>query len=343
MSTIVVLGVIAVVQTMLSHPMLVTFLLGRRVYDRAPLRSAGRDALVVPVRDWLIADGSVEAVVRGLAALPSAAAVDTRRTSSAATCRRRNAQNSRTHFVTRAGSGARSRRRGHAGGGGASRPRAQSRSWAPSRIVTQCGCCSTTTSRRSRSRRWIACRAWPNAALVGTVLDRYAALPQMVRHYLEYAERDAANSSSPSWLRDSARARRPSRLRRQVALAAALVSRPAIAAATGLSGHESDVVRAAVADALRRVPNDATLFTLSVCCARRQRGAIRERAAASTRVSRVAARTADAAGVHARCVVDGPAPQRARSRKLVESGRLARPMRSPGEDDPYVAERRRPW
>jgi HEAT repeat protein len=119
-----------------------------------------------------------------------------------------------------------------------------------------------------------------DAALVGTVLDRYAALPQMVRHYLENTLGEMRALVEPELVARLRSNAPPDTLAHWIALAAALVSRPAIAAAAGLSGHESDVVRAAVADALRRVPNDATLFTLSVLLC--DDGVIvRERAAAS--------------------------------------------------------------
>ena len=65
-----------------------------------------------------------------------------------------------------------------------------------------------------------------------------------------------------------------------IALAAAIVSGPALKAAAGLSGHDSEAVRAAVADALRRIPNDATLLTLSILLCD-DSAVVRERAAAS--------------------------------------------------------------
>ena len=76
MSTIVVLGVIAAAQTIFLV-MLVAFLLARRWTDRARRAafSSVHAALVVPVRDWLVADGDIEPVVQGLANLPAAAVV----------------------------------------------------------------------------------------------------------------------------------------------------------------------------------------------------------------------------------------------------------------------------
>jgi HEAT repeat protein len=280
-STIVVLGVIAVVQTIFLA-MLVTFLLGRRVYDRARHYAflAGRDALVVPVRDWLVADGSVEPVVRGLAALPSAAVVGY-----ASHFVRGSVPPEKRAELADAIRDARWVRRAIASAG--------SRRWwrriEAARAIALAGTAEDRDAVRllfDDDQPAVALAAVDclprvaDAALVGTVLDRYATLPQMVRHYLENTLSEMRELVEPELvarLRSDAPAES---LAHWIALAAALVSRPAIAAAAGLSGHESAAVRAAVADALRRRPNDATLFTLSVLLCD-DSAVVRERAAAS--------------------------------------------------------------
>jgi serine/threonine-protein kinase len=119
-----------------------------------------------------------------------------------------------------------------------------------------------------------------DAALVGVVLDRYATLPPMVRHYLENTLSEMRAMVEPELIARLRSDRPAAALAHWVSLSAAIVSAPALKAAAGLSGHESEVVRAAVADALRRVPNDATLFTLGVLLCD-DSALVRERAAAS--------------------------------------------------------------
>jgi HEAT repeat protein len=280
-STIVVLGVIAVVQTIFLA-MLVTFLLGRRVYDRARhyAFSTGRAALVQPVRDWLVADGSVEPVVRGLAALPAAAVVGY--TSHFV---RGNVPAEKRAELADAIRDARWIRRAIASAG-------SRRWWRRIEAARAIALVGTAEDRdavrllfddRQPAVALAAVDCLPrvaDAALVGTVLDRYAALPQMVRHYLENTLSEMRELVEPELVARLRSNAAPESLAHWIALAAALVSRPAIAALAGLSGHESDIVRAAVADALRRVPNDATLFTLSVLLCD-DSVIVRERAAAS--------------------------------------------------------------
>jgi HEAT repeat protein len=280
-NTIVVLGVIAVVQTVFLV-MLVAFLLARRAYDRARRATftVGRAALVRPVRDWLVADGSIEPVVDALAALPAAAVVGY-----TSFFVRGNVPREKRAELAVALRDARWIRRAVASSG--------SRRWwrriEAARAIALVG----TADDRDAVRRLLddeqpavaiaAVDCLPrvaDAALVGTVLDRFATLPVMVRHYLVTTMSEMRTLVEPELvarLRSDAPA---AALAHWIALAGALVSRPALQAAGARSGHESDVVRAAVADALRRVPNDATLFTLSILLCD-DSAIVRERAAAS--------------------------------------------------------------
>lgn len=281
MSTIVVLGVIAVVQTVFLV-MLVAFLMVRRVYDlaRRAAFSSGRAALVEPVRNWLVADGSVSPVVNGIAALPAAAVVGytsyfvrgtvppEKRDELAAALRD-------APWVRRSIAGARSRR--------------WWRRIEAARTIALVGTAEDRDTVRllfadpQPAVEVAAVDCLPRVAdaeLVGAVLERYAILPVMVRHYLENTLSEMRPLVEPELVARLRSDRPPALLAHWISLAAAIVSEPALKSASRLSGHESDVVRAAVADALRRVPNDATLFTLSVLLTD-ESAAVRERAAAS--------------------------------------------------------------
>ena len=76
MNALVVLGVIAVVQSVFLV-MLVAFLFSRRVYDRTRTVAFSNDraALLAPARDWLVAGGDIGPVVERLAAFPAATVV----------------------------------------------------------------------------------------------------------------------------------------------------------------------------------------------------------------------------------------------------------------------------
>ncbi|MGH7654598.1 MAG: hypothetical protein ACREN6_08045, partial [Gemmatimonadaceae bacterium] len=188
MSTVVVLGVIAVVQTVFLV-MLVAFLLGRRVYDRARRAafSSGRAALATPMRDWLVADAGIAPVVDALAALPAAAVVGY-----TAFFVRGNVPLEKRAELAGAIRDARWIRRAVAAAG--------SRWWwrriEAARAIALVGTADDREAVRllfNDTQPAVAIAAVDclprvaDAALVGTVLDRYATLPVMVRHYLEGA------------------------------------------------------------------------------------------------------------------------------------------------------------
>jgi HEAT repeat protein len=281
LSTIVVLGVIAVVQTIFLV-MLVAFLLVRRVYDRARRAafSSGRAALVGPVRDWLVSNGSIRPVVEGLAVLPAAAVVGY-----TSYFVRGNVPLEKREELADALRDARWIKRSIAAAG--------SRRWwrriEAARAIALVG----TAEDRDTVRRLFddaqpavaiaAVDCLPrvaDAALVGAVLDRYATLPVMVRHYLENTLSELRGVVEPELIARLRSDRPAESLAHWVTLAAAIVSAPALKAAAALAGHESETVRAAVADALRRTPNDATLLTLGVLLCD-DSAIVRERAAAS--------------------------------------------------------------
>lgn len=281
MSTIVVLGVIAVVQTIFLV-LLLAFLVVRRWYDRARRAAfaGGRAALVKPVRDWLVADGSIEPVVRGLAALPSAAVVGY-----ASFFTRGNVPVEKRAELAAALHDARWIRRAVASAG--------SRRWwrriEAARAIALVGTAEDRDAVRDLfddEQPAVAIAAVDclprvaDAALVGTVLDRYAALPVMVRHYLESTLSEMRELVEPVLVARLRADAPPDALAHWISLAGALMSHPALRAAGTLSAHPSDEVRSAVADALRRVPNDATMHTLSVLL-RDESPIVRERAAAS--------------------------------------------------------------
>jgi HEAT repeat protein len=280
-STVFVLGVIAVVQSIFLV-MLVAFLLARRWYDRARriAFSSGRAALVRPVRDWLVAGGSIEPVVEGLAALPAAAVVGY----TSLFARGNVPQEKRMELAT-ALRDARWIRRAIA----ASRSRRWWRRIEAARAISLVG----TAADRDAVRRLFddtqpavaiaAVDCLPrvaDAALVGTVLDRYATLPVVVRHYLETTLNEIALIVEPELVVRLGSDAPADSIAHWISLAGALQSRPALRAAAALSTHDSEVVRAAVADALRRVPNEATLRALGILLGD-ESPVVRERAAAS--------------------------------------------------------------
>jgi len=280
-STLAVLGVIAVVQTIFLAA-LVAFLLGRRWYDRARrvAFSTGRAALVVPVREWLVADGDLAPVVRGLSNLPPAAVV-----AYTSFFVRGNVPEERRRELALALHDAPWIRRAIAHAG--------SRRWWKRIEAARAIALAGTAADRATVRRLFddeqpavavaAVDCLPrvaDAAFVGVVLDRYAALPLMVRHYLQNTLSEIREIVEPelvSRLRSGAPAET---LAQWIALAAALDSQPALKAVAALVYHDSEVVRAAAADALRRVPNDATMLTLAVLLCD-ENELVRERAAAS--------------------------------------------------------------
>lgn len=281
MNTVVVLGVIAVVQTIFLV-MLVAFLLARRVYDRDRriAFTAGRDALARPAREWLVADGGVQSVVKALAAFPANAVVGY-----ASFFVRGNVPEEKRDELGRALRDEKWVRRAIAS---ADSPRW----WRRIEAARAIGLVGTAADRDAVRRLFdddhpavaiaaVACLPRvADAALVGTVLDRYASLPLMVRHYLVNTLGELRGLVEPELvhrLRSDAAA--PA-LAHWASLAGDLVSRPALQAAAALSSHESPEVRAAVADALRRLPNEATLLTLSILLCD-ESPIVRERAAAS--------------------------------------------------------------
>jgi hypothetical protein len=280
-STIVVLGVIAVIQTVFLV-MLVAFLLARRWYDRDRriAFTTGRDALAAPARNWLVADGSVEPVVAALAAFPPAAVVGY-----ASYFVRGNVPDEKRAELGIALHDEPWMRRAVAS---ASSPRWWRRIEA-ARAIALVG----TAEDRATVRKLFeddqpavaiaAAACLPrvaDAALVGAVLDRYPALPAMVRHYLVNTLGEMRALVEPE-LVARLRSHAPAEsLAQWVTLAGSIVSGSALAVAARLASHESDAVRAAVAEALRRVPNEATMLALGVLLCD-EVPVVRERAAAS--------------------------------------------------------------
>ena len=281
MSTIAVLGVFAVVQTVFLV-MLVAFLLGRRWYDRARRAAftTGRAALVIPVRDWLVADGDIAPVVRGLANLPAAAVVGY-----AAYFVRGNVPEEKRDELAVAIRDERWIRRaiGHAGSG---------RWWLRIEAARAIALAGTAEDRETvralfdDEQSAVAIAAVDclprvaDAALVGVVLDRYASLPQMVRHYLEKTLSEIRPIVEPELVRRLNSDAPPESIAQWISLAGAIGSRLATRAAAKLTSHESDLVRAAAAEALRGTPNAATMLMLSVLLCD-ESAIVRERAAAS--------------------------------------------------------------
>jgi HEAT repeat protein len=280
-NTIAVLGVIAVVQTVFLV-MLVAFLLARRWYDRARhiAFTSGRAALAAPARDWLVADGSVTNVTEALAALPAAAVVgyasffvksnvpEEKRDELAAALRD-------APWIRRAIAAAHS-----------------PRWWRRIEAARAIALAGTADDRATVHRLFddeqpavaiaaVACLPRvADAELVGVVLDRYAAFPVMVRHYLEGTLIEMLGLVEPELVKRLRSDAAPASLAHWISLAAALGSLPALKIATELAWHDSDIVRAAAADALRRVPTDMSVFTLGVLLAD-ESPRVRERAAAS--------------------------------------------------------------
>jgi hypothetical protein len=281
MNTVFVLGVIAVVQTVFLV-MLVAFLLARRVYDRDRriAFTAGRDALAKPARDWLVADGAIQPVVEALAAFPANAVVgyasfyvrgnvpDEKRAELGAALRDEK-------WVRRAIASADS-----------------PRWWRRIEAARAIGLVGTAADRDAVRRLFdddhpavaiaaVACLPRvADAALVGVVLDRYASLPMMVRHYLVNTLGELREIVEPELVQRLRSEAPATALAHWVSLASALVSRPGLQAAASLASNDSADVRAAVADALRRLPNEATMLTLSILLCD-ESPAVRERAAAS--------------------------------------------------------------
>ncbi len=281
MSTVVVLGVIAVVQTIFLV-MLVAFLLARRVYDRERriAFTSGREALAQPARDWLVTGGSVQPVVHALGALPAAAVVGY----TSYFVRGNVPEEKRAELAIALHDEPWIRSAIAASG--------SSHWWRRIEAARAISLVGTASDQPAVRRLFedeqpavaiaaIACLPRvADAGLVGVVLDRYAALPMMVRHYLDNTLGEMialVNLELIPRLRSDAPA---DSLAHWVALAGSLMSAPALNAAARLSSHESDAVRAAVADALRSVPNDATMLKLGILLCD-ESVIVRERAAAS--------------------------------------------------------------
>ena len=281
MSTVVILGVIAVVQTVFLV-LLVAFLLARRWYDRDRriAFTTGRDALAQPAREWLVADAGIQPVVDSLAAFPANAVVGY-----ASFFVRGNVPEEKRDQLAIALRDAKWVRRAI---GFADSPRW----WRRIEAARAIGLVGTVADRDAVRKLFdddqpavaiaaVACLPRvADAELVGAVLDRYASLPMMVRHYLENTlgeMRDLVEPELVKRLRSDAPA---TALAHWASLAGALVSPLALKAAAALASHEAPQVRAAVADSLRRIPNESTMLTLSILLCD-ESPVVRERAAAS--------------------------------------------------------------
>jgi HEAT repeat protein len=281
LSTVVVLGVIAVVQTVFLV-LLVAFLLARRWYDRDRriAFTSGRDALAQPAREWLVAGAAVQPVVDALAAFPANAVVGY-----ASFFVRGNAPEEKREELAVSLRDAKWIRRAIAF---ADSPRW----WRRIEAARAIGLVGTAADRDVVRRLFndaqpavaiaaVACLPRvADAELVGAVLDRYASLPMMVRHYLESTLGEMRGLVEPELVKRLRSDAPAIALAHWASLAGALMSPVALKAATALASHESPEVRAAVADSLRRVPNEATMLTLSILLCD-ESPLVRERAAAS--------------------------------------------------------------
>ena len=282
MSTVVVLGVIAVVQTMFLV-LLVAFLLARRWYDRDRriAFTSGRDALAQPAREWLVAGAAVQPVVDALAAFPANAVVGY-----ASFFVRGNAPEEKREELAVSLRDAKWIRRAIAF---ADSPRW----WRRIEAARAIGLVGTAADRDAVRRLFndaqpavaiaaVACLPRvADAELVGAVLDRYASLPMMVRHYLESTLGEMRGLVEPELVKRLRSDAPAIALAHWASLAGALMS-PVRAEGRRRRSRRTSRPRCARRSrtALRRVPNEATMLTLSILLCD-ESPLVRERAAAS--------------------------------------------------------------
>ena len=262
--------------------MLLVFLIARRqsAWSRHTAFTTGRDALILPIRDWIAAEGPVKDVVAGLRALPPSnvvgyasflvrSIVPSERRAELAELLRGEA------WVRRAIANASSRRW-----------------WRRIDAARALAIVGTPEDRPTVQRLLedvhpavlvaaVACLPLvADAAVVNRVLDRYPLLTPVIRKYLVSKLAELPVHVDPLLAARLGPLEQPEALAEWVRLAGALGLPAALRAAALLTAHESALVRAAVASALRRMPSGAGLHALGILL-NDSNASVREEAAAS--------------------------------------------------------------
>ena len=263
MTATAVLVVIAVAQAVFLV-LLLMFLVVRHSYSgfRRSALDAGRNALAAPLRDWLVGGSDVTPVVMTLRELPAASVMEyillllrsmvppERRVELAAALRDE-------AWVGRAVGRAASRlwwRRIEAA-------RALSLVGTPAdRLTVQRLLEDAQPEVAIAAVACLPCVA--NADMINRELDRYATLTPVLRQYLLATMREVAALADPQLAARLRPDAEPVALAERVRLASALALPCALRAAVALEKHDNAAVRAAVANALSRLPCAASLRSL---------------------------------------------------------------------------------
>lgn len=253
MNAAVILGVVGVVQVAFLV-LLLGFVAVRRRYDRERRTAfvAGRDALALPLRDWIVAGAHPEPVVRALRALPRGTAVGY-----ISLLARQTIPDAQRNELAVALRGepwmvlAVSRRR--------------SRFWWRRLEAARALSIIGTTKDRDAVRELLrddhpavqiaAASALPRVAdaeLFGAVMDDLFAMPKVTRNYVTTVLRQRAASAGEPLARRIRAGSGPNELASWIALAAALDDPSALEASLAHMAHPSPFVRRTVARALGR-------------------------------------------------------------------------------------------
>lgn len=259
-----ILAVIAVVQVTFLL-LLVGFLTVRRMYDRRQRHAfrAARAGLDAPLRDWLVAGGHAEPVVRALRALPRGTAVGyvsllARQVIPAA-------QRGELALSLR----------GEAWIAVAVR-QASSRFWWKRLEAARALSLIAAPADRDTVLRLVAdphpavqvaaASALPrvaDAVAMGAILDRLPTMPKVVRHFLPAVLRETRQAGSSALAERIRTGTERGALASWIELADAIDDPGAVEVAATRADHPDPAVRRAVATALRRRPGPATVAVLA--------------------------------------------------------------------------------
>ena len=281
MTETLVAGIVAAGQAVFLL-LLLLFILLRRGWDhsRRTEMALAREALVIPLRNWLASDGSAAEVLEKLLLLPPASMVTTASllTHSLVPAARRPELAALLREQPRI-------RRAVAGAG--------SRWWWRRIEAARALSVVATADDRELVQRLLddpqpevgvsAVACLPLVAdthMIEHELDRYATLTPMMRQYLLATLGEIPALVEPALVGRIRSDAEPEALAIRVRLAARLELPRALEAAVAMATHEHPAVRAAVAAALRHLPRESSADRLSVLL-RDSVPAVREEAAAS--------------------------------------------------------------